>query len=128
MKGEDMQLRITTRHFDMNGDLREFAEKNFAKLERFFENILDCHLILTKDRYQQVAEGTLKVYGTVITSKVATNDMHASVERLVEKIEAQLKRHKEKLKAKDQKKLNQLKAGSGRVPGAEAAPEEEQEA
>ncbi len=126
MKGEAMQLRITARHFDMNGNLKEFAEKNFAKLERYFENIIDCHLILTKDRYQQVAEGTLKVYGTVITAKVATNDMHASVEKLADKLEAQLKRYKDKLKTKDQKKLSQLKADAGRAAGSGEAPEEEE--
>lgn len=119
MKGEPMQLRITARHFDMNGNLKEFAEKNFAKLERYFENIVDCHLILTKDRYQQVAEGTLKVYGTLITAKVATNDMQASIEKVAEKMEKQLKRHKEKLKTKDQKKLNQLKTEAGRAVGTE---------
>ena len=118
-KGETMRLRITARHFDMNGNLKEFAEKNFAKLERYFENIVDCHLILTKDRYQQVAEGTLKVYGTLITAKVATNDMQASIEKLSEKMEKQLKKHKDKLKTKDQKKLNRLKAEAGRAGGAE---------
>jgi putative sigma-54 modulation protein len=103
----------------MNGNLKEFAEKNFAKLERYFENIVDCHLILTKDRYQQVAEGTLKVYGTIITAKVATNDMQASIEKVAEKMEKQLKRHKEKLKTKDQKKLNRLKTEAGRAAGTE---------
>ena len=126
MKGETMQLRITARHFEMNGNLKEFAEKNFVKLERYFENIIDCHLILTKDRYQQVAEGTLKVYGTVITAKVATNDMHASVEKLADKLEAQLKRYKDKLKTKDQKKLSQLKADAGRAAGGNETPEEEE--
>ncbi len=120
-----MQLRITARHFEMNGNLKEFAEKNFSKLERYFENIVDCHLILTKDRYQQVAEGTLKVYGTLITAKVATNDMLASIEKLSEKMEAQLKRYKEKLKAKDQKKLNRLKTETGRAARTETLSEEE---
>jgi len=126
MKGETMQLRITARHFEMNGNLKEFAEKNFAKLERYFENIIDCHLILTKDRYQQVAEGTLKVYGTVISAKVATNDMHASVEKLADKLETQLKRYKDKLKTKDQKKLSRLKADAGRAAGAQEASEDEE--
>ena len=126
MKGESMQLRITARHFEMNGDLKEFAEKNFAKLERYFDHIIDCHLILTKDRYQQVAEGTLKVYGTVITGKVATNDMHASVEKLAEKMEVQLTRYKDKLKTKDQKKLGRLKAEAGRAAASEESLEEEE--
>jgi putative sigma-54 modulation protein len=81
---------------------------------------------LTKDRYQQVAEGTLKVYGTVITAKVATNDMHASVEKLADKLETQLKRYKDKLKTKDQKKLSRLKTEAGRAAGAQEVSEDEE--
>ena len=116
-----MQLRITARHFEMNGNLKEFAEEHFTKLDRYFDHIVDCRLTLTKDGYRQIAEGNLKVYGTVITSKVATNDMQASIEKLAGKMETQLKRYKEKLKAKDQKKLSELKAGASRP-----APEEEE--
>jgi ribosome-associated translation inhibitor RaiA len=41
--------------------------------------------------------------------------MYASIEKLAQKMEAQLKRYKEKLKSKDQKTLNALKAGAGRI-------------
>ncbi len=118
-----MQLRITARHFEMNGNLKEFAEEHFGKLDRYFDHIVDCRLILTKDGYRQIAEGNLKVYGTIITGKVATNDMPASIEKLAQKMEAQLKRYKEKLKSKDQKKLTELKEEAGRP----AAEEEEEE-
>ena len=114
-----MQLRITARHFEANGDLKEFAESHFDKLSRYFDHIVDCHLTLTKEGYRQIAEGNLKVYGTVITGKVASNDMYASIEKLVQKMEAQLKRYKEKLKSKDQKTLNALKADAGRKAGEE---------
>jgi len=110
-----MQLRITARHFEMNGDMKEFSEKHFSKLDRYFDHIVDCRLTLTKDGYRQIAEGNLKVYGTVITGKVGTSDMYASIEKLAQKMEAQLKRYKEKLKSKDQKTLNALKAGAGRI-------------
>lgn len=114
-----MQLRITARHFEMNGDMKEFSEKHFSKLDRYFDHIVDCRLTLTKDGYRRIAEGNLKVYGTLITAKVGTSDMYASIEKLAQKMEAQLKRYKEKLKSKDQKTLNALKAGAGR-PAAEA--------
>lgn len=120
-----MQLRLTARHFELNGDLRELAEEHFGKLDRYFDHIVDCHLTLTKDGYRQVAEGNLKVYGTVITGKVATNDMRASIEKLAQKMEAQLKRYKDKLKTKDQKKLSELKANTAR-PSAEEEVEEEE--
>ncbi len=109
-----MQLRITARHFEMNGDLKEFSEKHFSKLDRYFDHIVDCHLTLTKESYRYTAEANLKVYGAIITGKVTSNDVYASIEKLVPKIEAQLKRYKDRLKSKDQKALNALKAGAGR--------------
>ena len=117
-------MRLTARHFELNGDLKEFAESHFEKLSRYFENIVDGHLILTREGYRQIAEGKLKVYGTVITGKVATNDMHASIEKLAQKMEAQLKRYKDKLKTKDQKKLSLLKAGPPARGGPETGEEE----
>lgn len=104
-----MQIRIAARHFELNGDMKEFSEKHFSKLDRYFDHIVDCRLTLTKEGYRQIAEANLKVYGTVITAKVSSNDMYASIEKLVQKMEAQLKRYKEKLKSKDQKTLNALK-------------------
>lgn len=115
-----MQLRITARHFELNGDMKEFSEKHFSKLDRYFDHILDVHLTLTKEGYRQIAEANLKVYGTVITGKVASNDMYASIEKLVQKMEAQLKKYKDRLKTKDQKKLTELKTGSTRRPSPAA--------
>lgn len=109
-----MKLRITARHFELNGDMKEFSEKHFSKLERYFDHILDVHLTLTKEGYRYTAEANLKVYGAIMTGKVTSNDVYVSIEKLVPKIEAQLKRYKDRLKSKDQKTLNALKAGSGR--------------
>ncbi len=115
-----MQLRITARHFELNGDMKEFSEKHFSKLDRYFNHIVDCRLTLTKEGYRQIAEANLKVYGTVITGKVFSNDMYASIEKLVQKMEAQLKKYKDRLKTKDQKKLTALKTGGARRPSPDA--------
>jgi len=99
-----MQIRTTARHFDLTDDLKEFAEKHIQRLARYFNHIIDSHLILETEKSRMTAELKLKVYGTVLTSKHKSFDMHDSVEKVIDKMEGQLKRYKGKLKDKQVKK------------------------
>lgn len=110
-----MQIRITARHFQLTDALKEYAEREISQLEKFFDNIIDCHLILDTERYKQVAELMLKVYGTVLTSKVKSEDMKVSIEKAVEKVGRQLKKYSSKLKEKDPKKIEALKNRSSSI-------------
>jgi putative sigma-54 modulation protein len=99
-----MQIRTTARHFELTDDLRDFAEKGIQKLGRYFNHIIDTHLILETEKSRMTAELKLKVYGTVLTSKHKSFDMYDSVEKVIGKMEGQLKRYKGKLKDKKIKK------------------------
>jgi putative sigma-54 modulation protein len=99
-----MQIRTTARHFELTDDLRDFAEKGIQKLGRYFNHIIDTHLILETEKSRMTAELKLKVYGTVLTSKHKSFDMYDSVEKVIGKMEVQLKRYKGKLKDKNIKK------------------------
>jgi len=118
-----MQIRTTARHFDLTDDLKDFAEKQIAKLERYFNQIIDAHLIMEMEKSRMTAELKMKVYGTVLTSKHGSFDMRDSVERVIDKMEIQLKRYKERLK---DKKATKAQNASLLRRGTEAAsPEEE---
>jgi putative sigma-54 modulation protein len=120
-----MQIRTTARHFDLTDDLKDFAEKQAAKLEKYFNNIIDSHLIMEMEKSRMTAELKVKVYGTVLTSKHRSFDMYDSVERVINKMQVQLKRYKERLqdkKAKKAQKVSPLKRGT-----EAASPEEESE-
>ena len=120
-----MQIRTTARHFDLTDDLKNFAEKQIAKLERYFNQIIDAHLIMEMEKSRMTAELKMKVYGTVLTSKHRSFDMRDSVERVIDKMEIQLKRYKERLKDKKAKKAQ--KASPLRRGTEAASPEEELE-
>ena len=110
-----MQIRTTARHFDLTDDLKNSAEKQIAKLERYFNHIIDSHLIMEMEKSRMTAELKLKVYGTVLTSKHRSFDMYDSVERVIGKMEVQLKRYKERLQDKQAKKAQKaspLKRGA----------------
>jgi putative sigma-54 modulation protein len=109
-----MQIRTTARHFDLTDDLRDFAEKQIGKLDKYFNHIIDSHLIMEMEKSRMTAELKMKVYGTVLTSKHRSFDMYDSVERVIDKMETQLKRYKDRLKdkrAKQAQKASPLKRG-----------------
>ena len=104
-----MQIRITARHYDLTGDMKSFAEKQIAKLGRYFNHIIDSHLILDMEKSRMTAELKVKVYGTVLSSKYRSFDMYDSVEKVIGKMEAQIKKYKAKLTDKKAKKVTAIK-------------------
>ena len=121
-----MQSRTTARHFDLTEELKSFTAKEIDKLEKYFNNIIDTHLILDAEKSRMTAELKVKVQGTVLTSKVRSFDMYESVEKVINKMEQQLKRYKERLK---DKKAKTVQKTSPRIKRLETSsiPEEMEE-
>lgn len=104
-----MQIRTTARHFDLTEDLKAFAEKQIGKLERYFNHIIDSHLILDMEKSRMTAELKVKIYGTVLSSKHRSFDMYDSVEKVIDKMEVQIKKYKARLTDKKAKKASAIK-------------------
>lgn len=105
-----MQTRITARHYPLNDGLKEFALERISNLLKFFDNIIDAHIILEQERHNLIAELSLKVYGTHLSSTGRSTDMRASIDQAVDRMEKQLKKYKTKLKQKDPHKITRNKA------------------
>lgn len=104
-----METRITARHFDLTPELKEFAEKQISRLNRYHSHVMDCHIILDMEKSRATAELRVKVYGTILNSKESSFDMYASVEKVIGKMEARLKKYKGKLKDRKPKKTKVIK-------------------
>jgi len=105
-----MQIRTTARHFDLTEDVKSFCEKEIKGLQKYFNHIIDCHLILDQEKNRITAELKTKVYGTVLSSKYRSYDLYDSIEKVMGKMETQLKRYKAKLQDKKAKKSQVIKA------------------
>lgn len=95
-----MQVRVTARHFDLTDNLNSYALDEIKRLEKYYDHIIDAQLTMTIEKNRQIAELTVKVYKTVLTSKAKTYDMYLAIEQVVSKMESQIKRFKAKLKDK----------------------------
>jgi putative sigma-54 modulation protein len=111
-----MNVRVTARHFDLTDNLNNYAADEIKRLEKYYDHIIEANLTMTIEKNRQIAELSVKVYGTILTSKAKTYDMYLAIEQVVSKMETQIKRYKSKLK--DKKGARKEPPKTRPVPGA----------
>ena len=89
-----MQLSITGRNLEVTEALRNYAAEKLGKVEKFLDASMAAHVILSVEKYRQIAEVTLHVRDLTIRAEESTPDMYSSLDLVVEKIERQIRRHK----------------------------------
>ena len=94
-----MQLNITGHHVELTPPLREYVASKLDKLTRHFDNITNTNVTLSVDKLQQKAEANIHVGGANLFANSVDKDMYAAIDILSDKLDRQLLRHKEKMRA-----------------------------
>jgi putative sigma-54 modulation protein len=92
-----MQLSVTGHHIEITDSLRRYVDTKLAKIERHFDHMTDIHCVLTVEKLQHKAEATIHVGGGTIHAEQTELNMYAAIDILVDKLDRQVKKHKEKL-------------------------------
>lgn len=93
-----MQINYTGLNFDLTPALREFTSGKFEKLERHFDKITSAHVVFDVDKkMRQIVEATLHVAKGELHASSEAEDMYAAIDGLIDKLDRQLIKHKEKL-------------------------------
>lgn len=103
-----MKIRITSRHDKLSPTLKEYIEEKIAKLDRFYDRIIDCEVIVDNEKLKHVFEINVKVYSTVLHVTTKDADLTKAIDLCVDKLEIQLKKFKEKMKKKNHKKVSDV--------------------
>lgn len=93
-----MNISTTARHYDLAPALKDYAEGKVQNLKRYFDHIVNANLIFSLEKYRHKVEITLHVNGRDFISIEESDDMYTAVDRSVDKLERQLRRHKGKIK------------------------------
>jgi len=93
-----MQLSLTGHHVDITPALRSYVEKKMERIARHFEQVIDVHCVLTVEKLRHKAEATLHVSGNAIHADAINGDMYASIDKLADKLDRSVMKHKEKRK------------------------------
>ena len=92
-----MKLNVTGHHVEITAALRSYVEKKLERIERHFEQVIDVHCVLSVEKLRQKAEATLHVSGSSIHADSTEENMYAAIDRLTDKLDRCVKKHKEKL-------------------------------
>lgn len=92
-----MQINLTGHHVELTDSLRNYVNEKMARLERHFDKVSDTHVILTLEKLQHKAEATVNMRGNKVFADAIEDDMYAAIDALVDKLDRQVKKHKEKI-------------------------------
>ena len=92
-----MKISITGRHVNITNALNSYIKTKFQKLKKYSENIINIHIILTVEKERMKAEATLKTKNGNLFAANEENNMYAAIDEIVEKLDRQLKKEKEKI-------------------------------
>lgn len=92
-----MEITITGRHVEVNARVRDYVEEKVNKLPRFYDRIHDIEFVLDHESEQYTAELIVRAdrKHTFVASEIGPDTL-ALIDVIVEKMERQLRRHKEK--------------------------------
>lgn len=91
-----MQIQLTGHHIDITPALREYVNTKFERLKRHYEHVVDVHVVLAVEKLVQKAEATIHVKAGTVFADSESEDMYAAIDALVDKLDRQIKKHKEK--------------------------------
>lgn len=95
-----MKIKITGRHIDVSESLKDYAEKKISKLEKHFQQLIDIHLILYKEKLDRVAELIISGDSVQFHAREKAADLYSALDLLVDKMESQIARFKEKIQSR----------------------------
>ncbi|MDH4101306.1 MAG: ribosome-associated translation inhibitor RaiA [Nitrospirota bacterium] len=92
-----MHVVVTGKNIDVTAALKSYAEEKVRKVEKYLHNVSEAVVMLSCEKYRHIAEVSIKVNGVLIQGKESTEEMYSSIDKVMDKIERQVRKYKEKL-------------------------------
>ena len=93
-----MQLNITFRNFDASEFLKDYAREKVERVNKYLDRAGEAHVVLSLERHLHHADITIHSGAFVLRGRDSSEDMYASLDLAMDKIERQLHRYKDRLK------------------------------
>ncbi|MCX7822326.1 MAG: ribosome-associated translation inhibitor RaiA [Syntrophobacterales bacterium] len=102
-----MQINVTFRHMEPSERVRAYAEEKIGRIKRYLVEPIEVNIVLTTEKFRQIAEVTISSNGLNINASEETEDILSSIDLLADTVEAQIKKQLDK----NRRKKGSLKAG-----------------
>jgi putative sigma-54 modulation protein len=117
-----MNIDIAGRHVEITKALRAFIEERLHKLESLLDGPSKAHVVLAIEKHRHLAEIQIKSRTALLSGAKETEDLKASINQVVERLEGQARRHKEKLRGRKKREGRKIAAVEAAVEAIPVAP------
>lgn len=93
-----MHVTVTFKHMDSSDALRAYAEEKSERLAKFLVEPIEIHWVLSVEKIRHIADVSAVAGGVSIKAQEETQEMYSAIDMALDKLEKQVKKHKEKVK------------------------------
>jgi putative sigma-54 modulation protein len=94
-----MEIQITSRHSKASQELQDTITAEIGKLEKFYDKITSCHVVLDSESIDKTVEITMNALGQQVVASAKAENLGKAIDDAVAKVERQLKKLNEKAKS-----------------------------
>jgi putative sigma-54 modulation protein len=95
-----MNIQITVKNIELTDAIRSYVEKKVSKVKKYLDQVIDVHVVLEVNKNIHLAEILVNAKGVFLKGRESSEDLYASIDLAIDKIERQLVKYKEKLKSR----------------------------
>ena len=116
-----MNITVTFRHIDASDALRKRAEDKIAKLQKFLRQPMTARVTVSLEKLKHEVEARISSGGERYEAHEATQDMYESIDKVMDKLERQIRGSKGAAKAKKRRRGASLRDGGQAEPPKRAS-------
>ncbi|MBS4538128.1 ribosome-associated translation inhibitor RaiA [Clostridium sp. D2Q-11] len=92
-----MDIIISGKNMQVTEGLRDAVDRKIERLEKYFHKDARVDVTMTVEKNRQIIEVNVPFSGTIIRAEEDTNDMYTSIDKVIDILERQIRKHKTKL-------------------------------
>ncbi|MCK9375112.1 MAG: ribosome-associated translation inhibitor RaiA [Syntrophobacterales bacterium] len=93
-----MQISVTFRQIEPSEALKNYVTDRLSKFQRYLDGPVEAHVVLGLEKFRHLADVTIDNNGRIIKGKEENTDMYAAIDLVMDKIDMQLKKFRDKLR------------------------------
>jgi putative sigma-54 modulation protein len=93
-----MQTSVTFKNLDSSDHLKAYVGDKLARLDKYLDNPAEANVVLTVEKFRHIAEVNIAGDRLSINGKEETNDMYSAIDMVLDKLEKQIKKNKQKIR------------------------------
>ncbi len=106
-----MNLNLTGRHVEITPAIRDYVVSKLERINRHFDHVIDVNVIMTVEKLDQKIEANVHLSGKDIHVQANDGDMYAAIDGLIDKLDRQVLRHKERFQVRHAQGIKRIDQG-----------------